>query len=457
MNEEKKTKKLLVRDKAFYKKLFTISWPIIMQNVITIGVNMMDTIMLGKYGEAQLSGSSLANDFINIFQILCMGMGCGAAVLTALYWGRKEIAPLKKAIAVMMRVALCMGLAFTLATAFFAPQIMAIYTKEPEVIRQGVIYFKWSIPTYLLMCISITLTQILRSVRSVKVPLYSSVISFFVNIFFNWVFIFGNLGAPEMQIAGAALGTVIARVVETAIIAGHVLFFDRKVKFRISDIFRPVGDIAGKYVKYCLPVLASDSLLAFGNSAVSIVIGHMGMTYIAAYAIIAMIQRLCTIFTSGIGQAAHTITGNSLGEGDTDRAYREGVTMLVISVLLGIVTSLIMVVLGPSIIGFYDITKQTREVTLEMLDAILLMITFQSAQSVLTKGVLRGGGDTGFCLLIDAGFLWSVSVPLGAVAGLVLHMPAFVVLICLKIDWIIKTVLGTIRLFSKKWIKLTKE
>lgn len=451
--KERKREEFLVRDKAFYKKLLMIAWPIILQNMITIGVNMMDTIMLGTYGEAQLSGSSLANDFINIFQIFCMGMGCGAAVLTAIYWGQKEIDSLKKVVAVMLRVALGMGLIFTVLTIFFSPQIMRIYTKEPEVIEQGVIYFKWSIPTYFLMCISLTLTQILRSVRSVKIPLYASIVSFFVNIFFNWVFIFGHLGAPEMQIAGAALGTVIARIVEVLIIAGNVFFVDQKIRFRVSDIFKPVGDITGKYVKYCLPVLASDSLLAFGNSAVSIIIGHLGMNFIAAYAIIAMIQRLCTIFTSGIGQAAHTITGNSLGEGEKQRAYQEGITMLLLSFLLGIAAALVMRLFGPYIIGFYEITEETRKVTIEMLDAILLMIAFQSAQSVLTKGVLRGGGDTKFCLVIDAGFLWTVSVPLGALAGLVLHLPAFFILIFLKIDWIIKTVLGTIRLFSKKWIK----
>ncbi len=176
---------LLVKDKAFYQRVLHIATPIVLQNVITIGVNMMDTIMLGRYGEIQLSGSSLANDFINIFQILCMGMGCGAAVLTAQFWGREDAESVKKAVAIMLRFMLVIAGLFTLAVIFFAPQIMAIYTNETAVIEKGALYFRWSIPTFFLMGISLTLTQVLRSIGTVKIPLRSSIISFFVNIFFN--------------------------------------------------------------------------------------------------------------------------------------------------------------------------------------------------------------------------------------------------------------------------------
>ena len=128
---------LFVKDKSFYRKLFAVAFPIILQNMITIGVNMMDTIMLGKYGEIQLSGSSLASDFINVFQILCLGVGSGAAVLTAQYWGSRDLVRLKKVVALMLRLAFGFALIFTFATFFFAPQIMRIYTNDIEVIEKG--------------------------------------------------------------------------------------------------------------------------------------------------------------------------------------------------------------------------------------------------------------------------------------------------------------------------------
>lgn len=444
---------LFVKDRSFYAKLFMIAFPIIAQNVITIGVNMMDTIMLGKFGEIQLSASSLANDFINIFQILCMGMGCGAAVLTAQYWGSRNISSLKKAVATMLRFALTISVLFTLAVIFLAPQIMHIYTADLSVIEKGVIYFRWSIPTFILMGISLTLTQILRSVQDVRIPLYTSIISFFVNIFFNWVFIFGKLGMPRMEIAGAALGTVIARIVETVLIGGYFFFREKRVAFRIPDIFMECGDVVGKYFKYSLPVMASDSLLAFGNSAVAIIIGHMGTAFVAANAIIGMIQRFCTVFTSGMGMASHTVIGNRLGEGKREQAYREAITLLSLAVVCGAATAVIMRLIGPAIIRFYEISDETYGIAIQMLNAMSLMVIFQAMQSTITKGVLRGGGDTKFVMFIDAGFLWILSVPLGYLAGLVLHLNAFIVMLCLRIDWIVKSLIGSWRIISRRWMK----
>ncbi len=445
--------KVFVKDRNFYRRVAVMAFPIIAQNVITIGVNMMDTVMLGKFGEIQLSASSLANDFINIFQILCMGMGCGAAVLTAQYWGSGNVDSLKKTAATMLRFETVISALFTLAVLFFAPAIMHIYTADADVIAKGVIYFRWSIPTFFLMGISLTLTQILRSIRDVRIPLYTSIVSFFVNIFFNWIFIFGKLGMPRMEIAGAALGTVIARVVEAAVIGGYFFLYEKKVGFRFRDIFRPCGEVVRKYFEYSLPVMASDSLLAFGNSAVAIIIGHMGTAFVAANAIIAMVMRFCTVFTSGMGQASHTVIGNRLGEGKREQAYHEAVTLLALSVVLGLITAVVMRLVGPAILGFYEISEETYEIGIGMLNAVSLMVVFQAMQSTITKGVLRGGGDTKFVMFIDAGFLWLVSVPLGYLTGLVLHLDAFTVMLSLRIDWVIKSLIGAKRILSKKWMK----
>lgn len=431
-----------------------LALPIVLQNMITIGVNIMDTVMLGSYGEIQLSGSSLAGEFINIFQILCMGMGCGAAVLTAQFWGKGDTKSLKHAVTIMIRICLTLAVLFTLVTALAPSFIMSIFTDDPAVIEKGRIYFLWSTPTYLLMGISLTLTLILRSVRKVMVPLWTSIVSFFVNIFFNWVFIFGHFGAPEMQIAGAALGTVIARVVETTIIAVYVFKVDKSIGLRIRDLFGSCGGLLRTYLKYSIPVLISDGMLALGNTMVSIIIGHISTEYVAANAIIATIVRLSTVFTQGLGQASSVMTGNALGQGETDRAYREGVTFVTLSFLIGIFASGVILSLSPFIIGLYNIEETTRAIAHQLMYAVSIMIIFQSSQSMLTKGVLRGGGDTKFLMIADVAFLWIASVPLGALCGLVWHLSPFVIYVALKIDWAIKSFICLFRLKSKKWIRI---
>jgi len=445
--------KLFVKDKAFYKLILTMALPVVLQNMITIGVNMMDTIMLGSYGEIQISASSLANEFINIFHILCMGMGGGAAVLTSQYWGRKDIPSLKKTVAIMLRICLIIASLFTLGTAFFAKEIMEIYTQEAEVIEKGVLYFRMSLPTYILMGLSLTLTIILRTVRKVKVPLYTSIVAFFVNIFFNWVFIFGKLGAPEMQIEGAALGTVISRVVEAAIIAGYFFFSNKEIGFKLRDIFMPCMDQLKTYLTYSIPVILSDLLLALGNNAMSIIMGHIGTEFVAANAITAVTVRMSTVFNQGLSNASGIITGNTIGSGDHEKAYRQGVTFLCLSVLIGIFAAGIIFSLSEPIINAYEITDSTKTIARALMAAVSIMVIFQAVQSVLTKGVLRNGGDTKFLMIADVVFLWVASIPLGALAGLVWHLDPFWIYILLKIDWILKSILCTWRLVSRQWIR----
>ena len=445
---------LMVRDKTFYKHTLTIALPIILQGMITIGVNMMDTVMLGSYGEIQLSASSLANEFINIYQILCMGMGGGAAVLTSQFWGKKDIPALKKVTAIMLRVGIVLATAFTLVT-FFAPgTLMQFYTKEADVIEKGILYFRISAFCYILMCGSLTLTIVLRSVRNVRLPLIASIIAFFANIFFNWVFIFGKLGAPEMQIEGAALGTLLARIVEFGVIVGYFMFKENRIGFRIPDLFAPCGEYTKLFLKYATPVIISDCLLALGNNMVAVIMGHIGATFVAANAIVSQTVRLSTVFNQGLSNASGIITGNTLGTGDKEKTYRQAVTFFILSILIGILAAVIILVICPLFISGFNITADTEAIAYEMMYAVAIMVVFQTVQGVLTKGVLRNGGDTKFLMVADILFLWLASIPLGYLTGLVWGLSPFWIYIALKIDWAIKSIWCAFRLKTRKWMRV---
>lgn len=440
--------------RAFYKTIVTIAIPVILQAIITIGINMVDTMMLGQYGELQISGSSLANEMINIFHILCMGMGCGAAVLTAQYWGSQNIPALKKAVTIMLRCCIVIALAFTAVSALLPGQIMRIYTSDPGVIEKGILYTRMHSPAFLFMGISLTLTMVMRSVRLVRIPLVVSIVSFCVNIFFNWVFIFGKLGAPEMEIAGAALSTLIARVVEATCIGGYFFFVDKRIAYRLRDIFRSCKSELAAYIRYGMPVLVSDLLLALGNSMMAIVMGHLGAEFVAGNAIISQVVRLSTVFNQGISNASSTITGNTLGEGKIDLAYRQGVQFLKTSVVIGLFAGVVILAITPLVMSVYNITDTTKQIANQLMYAVSIMVVFQAVQSVMTKGVLRGGGDTRFLVLADVLFLWLASVPLGYLAGYVWHLSPFWIYMALKIDWAIKAIWCVFRLRSKKWIRV---
>ena len=448
--------RLFVKEKSFYKLILSIAVPVVLQNMITIGVNIMDTLMLGNYGEVQLSASSLANEFINIYHIMCMGMSMGAAVLTAQYYGAGNNPSLKKIVTIVLRMGLVIAAAFTVVTLLFPEELMRLYTPDEAVIEKGVLYFRISAVTYVLLGVSLILTNILRTVHQVRFPLVLSIVTFFVNVFFNWVFIYGRLGAPEMQIEGAALGTVIARQVECSSLVTYFFVFDKRIGYRIKDLFMKCGDHVRVYITYAIPVMVSDTLLALGNSAVSIIMGHIGASFVAANSIISQTVRLSTVFNQGLSSASSVITGNTLGKGERDKAYHQGVTFLCLSILIGLAAAVIILLISPLLVESFNITQETKDIAYQLMASVSVMMVFQTVQSVLTKGVLRGGGDTRFLMLADILFLWLASIPLGYLCGLVWHLSPFWIYAALKIDWVIKSVWCIFRLRSKKWIRVVQ-
>lgn len=453
---DKPTFREYLGSRELYSKMLRIAVPVSLQQLITVGINLMDTVMLSSMGDAQLSASSLAGQFISLFQICCMGIGMGASVLTSRFWGMKDLTSLKKAVTVMLRFVFVFATVFTAATVAVPEFLMRIYTDVEEIIPYGVTYLRWLIPTYYCMGLSLTCTIVLRTVGQVKIPLVCSVIAFFVNVFSNWVFIFGKLGAPRMEIAGAALGTLIARVFELIFICGYFFFKDKRMAYRLRNLRTNCRDLLGEYFRISIPVLISDSLLALGNNAVAMIMGRIGAAFVAANSVTTIVQQLSSVLTQGISNASGIITGHTMGEGDYRKAQVQGYTFLGLGCLIGCGAAVIIQILRNPIINYYQITPEAKRIAEELMDAISVIVIFQSMNSILTKGVLRAGGDTKFLMLGDILFLWVASVPLGFLAGLVWGWSAFWIYMMLKIDQIIKCVWCYFRLRSGKWLKKIK-
>lgn len=445
--------RLFVRDKNFYRNTAAIAIPIALQSMITIGVNLMDNIMVGTLGETTISAVAQANQFVTLYHICCMGIGMGASVLVSRFWGMKDLVSLKKAITIMLRFCAGLGALFTLATIFVPDLLMKLYIDEADVIAQGVLYYRYMIPCYLLLGLSLTCTITLRSVGQVRLPLLTSIGAFFLNVGCNYIFIFGKFGVPKMGIEGAALGTLIARAFEFLVICGYFFFYDQRIAYRFRDLFMKCRSLLGDYISVSLPVFVSDTLLALGNSAIAIVMGKIGKSFVSANSITVVTQQLSTVLIQGICQAGSIVTGHTLGEGNKQKAQEQAWTFLMLGAIIGAIGGVIILAVSGPVISFYNITDETRGIAFQLMAAIALIVMFQSMNSIMTKGVLRGGGDTKFLMVADILFLWIVSIPLGALAGLTWHMSAFWVYVFLKLDQIIKAVWCIFRLKSGKWIK----
>ena len=453
--------KLFASDSKFYKNVCTLALPIAGQSAITVGVNLLDNVMVGKLGEIAMSGVSQASAFISIYHIFCMGLGMGASVLVSRYWGMKRSGQneqdasvaLKQTVCLMLRITMLLASVFAVLTLLYSKQIMGLYTNQDSVVASGAEYLKYSVITYFFLGASLTTTIVLRSVGQAMLPLFVSIGAFFVNLAANYAFIFGKFGAPRMEVAGAAVGTLIARVFEAICIVGYLLVVDRKICFRIRDFFMKTASLLREYVRICVPVLLSDGILAFGNSAVAMVIGHLGDRFVAANSITQITQQISTVVIQGVSQAGAIVTGQTLGEGDKEKAMNQGWLFLGLGIGLGIISALIITAISGPIISLYSVSEETIAIAKQLMLTISFIIIFQATNSIMTKGVLRGGGDTLMLVVFDNIFLWLIALPLGIAAGYFFKLPAFGIYVFLKSDQIVKAVWCVLRLKSGKWIK----
>ena len=513
--------KLFQKDPSFYKKVLILAIPIALQSLIAVGVNMLDTIMVGSIGssggvydavtkgalgktaaelasEQSLSAVSLSNTFIGIYHIFCMGLGMGASVLVSRYWGMKQrhsddsimLSPdggsyhdereaasvaLKQTVCLMLRLTLILATLFAIVTLVMPETIMQMFAKKQidlstveaselaktmaenennlEIIRRGVDYLRYSVITYFFLGTSLTVTIVLRSVGQALFPLFVSIGALFVNLIANYTFIFGHFGAERMEVKGAALGTLIARIFEAVMIVGYLLIVDKRIQFRIKDMFMKTGTLIREYIRISIPVLISDGILALGNTSVAMVIGHLGSEFTSANSITAVTQQMSTVGVQGVCQAGAIVTGQTLGQGDRKKTMRQGWMFFGLGLALGLLAAGIILIIKNPVVNGYNVSANTKALANRLMIAISIILVFQATNSIMTKGVLRGGGDTKMLMLMDNVFLWAIALPLGILAGFVFHLDPFWIYICLKSDQIIKAVWCYFRLKSEKWIK----
>lgn len=431
-----------------------IALPVAGQRLIDIGVNLADTIMLGYYGDVPLSASSLANQFYNIYTFLCMGISGGCTVLASQYWGAGDKEGFRSVITLALSLSSLSAIIFMMASLFFPQFIMEMYSNDAMVIAEGVKYLRITAWIYLFHGATTCMAMLLRSANMAWLPFLMSCVSLVTNVFCNWVLIFGKLGFPELRIQGAALGTLIARLIEFVVIFGYLLLKDKTIGYTLSELKKKLPtELKRTFLKSGTPVIISDTMYAFGNSTVAMIVGKIGVEMSAANSICTMVIQVATALLSGIGMAGSVVVGQSIGQGDVKQAQKLGVTYLALAIGIGIFGVAVVLILAPFVISMYHVSDLTREYAHQLMYSFALVVVFQSISSVLAKGVLRGGGDTRFLMVADVIFLWIASIPLGYAAGFIWKLSPFWIQLFLKIDLVLKSFVCIGRLLSGKWIK----
>ena len=445
---------------GFYSTLFTIAIPIVLQNFLQTFVNMLDTVMVGRLGATEIAAVGLGNQIFFILNMMLFGISSGGAIFVAQYWGKKDIAGIRRTLGITLALSFVLSLAFTAAALFFPHELISLYSSDERVIALGGRYLRCIAPSYPMLALSFVFQLAFRATEHVRLPTVSTAVSFFVNAVFNYLLIFGAsvsvfgiaLTVPAMGVQGAAIATVISRFVELAITVGHSYRKKYEACGRFTELFSFDRDFLARFVKIALPVIINETLWGLGITTENSIFSHASTDALAAFNITGTISQLTWVFFIGVGNGAGIIIGKKIGasaEAEARRyANRFAWFMPAMAVLIGSLLfplSLALPLLfnvGPHII------RQARL----MLRVLMCVYPVNAFNMFFIVGMCRSGGDTIYAAINDGVWMWFVAIPIAYIAAFVLHTEPYVIYACLQIEQIFKSGAGLLRVRNGKWL-----
>ena len=448
----------LHQPKGFYKRLFLLALPVIVQNFITTSLGFLDTFMVGLLGSDQMSAVTVANVPVFIIQLIVFGLQSGSSVLISQYWGRGDRESINRVMGIGFFIAGGVSVLFAIVLCAFPAQVLYLITDNLTLVTLAEPYLRIVGFSYIFNSISSIYIGMQRSIENPRFGMIVFAISMLCNTIGNYVLIFGKLGLPALGITGAAVATLLSRVVEFVIVVFYA-FRCRTMPLMRHAIFHPGADMPRRFLRYSAPVLINETLWGTGFSLITVIMGHMAESsdLIAAYTLAGNIDRLMTSGIYGIAAAAAVIVGKEIGTGNLKGVYNIGRTLCFTSLIFGIGLGVLeytmfVTLMRPFVMPLFSLSALSEQLCGVMLICYACAIPLHSFSSTMAVGVLRGGGDVNASLVIDNVPLWFGTLPLMCLLGLVLKVPNEVFCLCLMIEYILKTPLGLIRLRSGKWI-----
>lgn len=446
------------QQKGFYKNFFNIYVALVLQNIITISVNLADNVMLGAYSETALSGAAAVNQIQFVYQQLLLALGDGLVIFCSQYWGKKQTGPMKKIAAIAMYAAIFIAVVLFGLVSLFPYQAVGIFTTDGPIIEAGVSYLNVIRFTYLFFAITQILLATMRSVETVKIAFQLSVMTFFVNCGINYVLIFGHFGAPELGIVGAAIGTLTARIMEIIILIFYIKKKDKKLQIRLSDYFSLDKQLAKDYTKITAPMVFTQGLWGVNTALQTAILGHMTATAIAANSAASTLFLLMKSTAVGAASTASIIIGKAIGVGDIEQVKSYAKRLQRLFIVIGVCSGIALFFLRVPFLSLYDLKQETMMMTNTFLIILSVVYVGMSYQMPTNNGIIRGGGNTMFVVKMDLISIWGIVIPLSLFMAFVVKASPAVVVCCLNADQIFKCVPAFLESHYGNWIrKLTRD
>lgn len=440
------------KDKQFFKLAFALAIPIMIQNLINSSINMLDTFMIGRLGEAEVTAVGLANQIFFLYSLLVFGINSGMSIFMAQYYGKGDIKSLHKVEGICLLSSILAGFVFMIAALFIPETLMKMYSKDSKVIELGVQYLKIIAFSYILTAISYSYTSACKSSGQTKLPMYSTAISLICNATLNAVLIFGYLGFPKLGVRGAAIATLISRCVEALVVILVIYLCRFPVAANLKSLFGFKLDFFTNVYKTAIFVVLNEFIWALGTSIYNIAYKYAGTQAQAAIQISGNIQNLFTVVGFGMGSACAISVGNLLGANDEKKAIDYSNRFAILSPFIGLFMGIILIIFTPSIMTLFNVSDEVVMYTKLINVVIGLYFPFKMLNYTIIVGILRCGGDTTYGFILDFCGVWFIGVPMAFIGICLFNLPIYIVIIMVTSEEFFKAIFGLKRLKSKKWV-----
>jgi putative MATE family efflux protein len=441
-----------------FRWVIRLAIPIALQNIITYSVGLADNLMVGSLGELALSGVYVGNQLQGLIHMIVIGLGAAMTILITQYWGKEDKDSVKSIMGIALKASMIAGAIIFGATLLFPEGILRLFTNEEAVIPEALKYLKVIRFSYIIFCITQILISAMRCIERVKIGLYVSLLSFFTNVFLNWVLIFGNLGAPALGVQGAAIATLISRIVEFVVMLIYVRLVENKLNFRFQYLIRTNMLLLKDFFHYGFPVIAGDILWGVNLTVQGAIVGRLGSTALASVSISNTVFQIVSVGVYGVAGASSIVIGQTVGSGDYSKVKEYAKKLQKLFLVIGVISGFVMFISKGYILRLYNISDDTFTMASQFITVLSIMLVGTSYQMSVLTGIVRAGGSIYFVLINDLLHVWLIVIPSALIAAFVFNAPPVVVFACLKCDQILKCIVAVIKVNKFNWIKnLTRE
>ncbi|WP_170075686.1 MATE family efflux transporter [Paraclostridium dentum] len=440
-------------NKKFYKLLVSLCIPIIIQNLISTSVNIIDTVMISSLGEASVASIGVANQYFFLFNMTLSGLTGGAGLFISQFFGKNDANNIKKVTGLNVLLGIILGLLFFMPAFIFPKFIIHFFSYDTEVVKLCIQYFSIIAFCYPLIAVSTVFSMGSRSIRNPKLGMICSAIALISNIVLNYGLIFGNLGLPALGVRGAAIATVIARFIEFSLLIGYVYIIkkDYVLKFTIKNLKSIDKQFINAFFEKSTPILLNDSGWAIGTVLYSVAYAKAGTSAIAASQIATSTGNFFIMTAVCVAIGASIMLGNELGADNKEVAIDYAKKFSKIVFIVGTLFGILLILNIPTLLKMFSVSDNLAPDIIKIFAIMGLLMGLKSFNTLLIIGILRSGGDTKYSLFLELGCMWLVSLPLTFIFA-IKGAPIYVLVLLTYSEEIVKFIFGVPRALSKRWV-----